>query len=616
MPVAPGFVIIVIESLTGFADTIAFWTSTRAGARGNSFRKSMTQARTGFLLEPGLDGREKVVPQRSANFASGVIGCRVDGPGAAIVPLVPGNAELGKDIYRGSFRMAGVEVECQGSLLLDHAAAQEDWQEILHGFTWLEHLRATGRELGRVHARALIADWIGRRHRRGSTALASGVTARRLMSWTYHLAFCLDGASDGFSNLLFRSMTRQLRELQYRVAFHRRRDARLPMLLALCHASVGLRGLEQFRAQNFAALAEALDRSLYADGGHISRSPADLAGLLLDLLPLRKTCEEIRLPMPPKLHAAIERMLPMLRLFTHGDGGIAMFQGSSDTLTDSCRAIFSADPVAGRPVSHASQSGYLRLAAGAITVIADAGLPAPEAVNRRAAFSPLAFEFSDDSHRIVVNCGSPGSVAPEAIAAARLPEAHSTATLSARLSASSRSIARWLGLLARGGRQHTDKVEARIESTPLGVLFEGRHNAFAASTGYEHARSLFLSASGNDLRGEDCFRSSGSPRIGDVAFTIRFHLHPAVKATLSKDHKSVMLLLPSRAGWRFSARGARLGLEESICFHHEGRHRSTLQMVLRGQAGSPEPVNWAFKRIERRASASQQPASQVPELPL
>ena len=54
----------------------------------------------------------------------------------------------------------------------------------------------------------------------------------------------------------------------------------------------------------------------------------------------------------------------MLRFFTHGDGGIAMFQGAGDTLGDSCRAIFLADPVAGRPVTHASHSGYVRLAAG------------------------------------------------------------------------------------------------------------------------------------------------------------------------------------------------------------------------------------------------------------
>ena len=572
----------------------------------------MTHARTGWLLEPVRDRPRDGAPARVPTFRSGK---RIDGPGAVIKPLTTGNAEVGKDIYRGCFRVAGVEIDCHGSVLFDRAETPENWLEILHGFAWLEHLRATGRELGRVHARALIADWIARKHKRHGTALASSVMARRLLSWIHHLPFYLEGASESFSQLLFRSMTRQIRALQYRTAFHRHSPAQLPMMLALCHASVGLRGLEHLRSQNFVALADSLERSLYADGGHISRNPAELAGVLLDLLPLRKTCEDARIPLPAKLHAAIERMLPMLRFFTHGDGGIAMFQGAGDTLADSCRAIFLADPVAGRPVTHASHSGYVRLAAGALTAIADAGLPAPDAVNRRAALSPLAFELSDDGNRIVINCGSPQFASREAIAAARLPEAHSTATLGVAPATSSRSMVRWLGRLGRFTARSPGQVEARIETSPVGVLFEGRHDAYLASTGYIHSRSLFLSANGNDLRGEDHFRFRGARKGADVPATVRFHLHPAVKATMSKDRKSIMLVLPSRAGWRFSARGAKLGLEQSICFGREGRHRSTLQIVLRSLAGRPERINWAFKRIERR-QASGQPVIEAPELPL
>ena len=238
----------------------------------------MTHARTGWLLEPRFDRGEDNPPFRTTTFRSGLLGPGISGRGEIIVPLILGNAELGKDIYRGLFRIAGAEIDCHGAVVFDRAGGREHWQEVLHGFAWLGHLRATGRELGRVHARALISDWIGRAHRRNSTALASSVIARRLLSWIHHLPFYLEGAGEGFSHLLFRSMTRQIRELQYRIAVHRRSDARLMMLLALCHASVGLRGLEDLRAQNFAALADALERSLYADGGHVSRNPADLAG--------------------------------------------------------------------------------------------------------------------------------------------------------------------------------------------------------------------------------------------------------------------------------------------------------------------------------------------------
>jgi uncharacterized heparinase superfamily protein len=543
------------------------------------------------------------------------LGTHIEGPGTPIDPLTGGSAELGKDIYRGCFRLAGIAIDCEGSLLFDQAREHQPWQEVLHGFTWLEHLRATGRELGRVHARALISDWIGRRYGRRSTPLKSSVMARRLMSWIHHLPFYLPGASEEFSRLLFRSMTRQVRELQYRATFHRHSDARLTVLLALCHAAVGLRGLEGFRSQSFASLADLIHRSLYADGGHISRSPAELASLLLDLLPLRRACEEARIPIPARLHSAIERMLPMLRFFTQGDGGIALFQGAGDTLSDSCRAIFSADPVAGRPVSHAVHSGYVRLAAGGVTAIADAGLPVPEVINPRAALSPLAFEFSDGAQRVVINCGHPDLSSRAATAAARLPEAHSTATLNLASPDSSGPFGRWLTWLRTMRRPAPSRVDARIETSPVGMLFEGRHDTYAAATGFVHARSLFLSAKGNDLRGEDHFHFRDPGKGASAAFTIRFHLHPALRATMSRDRKSVMLVLPCRAGWRFSARGARLELEESICFGREGKNVATLQIVLSGLAARTECVNWAFKRIERRHSSGEELAA-APELPL
>ena len=266
--------------------------------------------------------------------------------------------------------------------------------------------------------------------------------------------------------------------------------------------------------------------------------------LLLDLLPLRKTCAEARIPLPAKLHAAIERMLPMLRFFTHGDGGIAMFQGAGDTLADSCRAIFSADPVAGRPVTHASHSGYVRLAAGAVTAIADAGLPAPDAVNRRAALSPLAFEFSDDGHRLVINCGSPPVRQPRGHgrrAPARSAQ-HRHARTPRRPPLPGRS-SRWLGRLGLvTARTAPGQVEARIETSPVGIAVRRPPRCLSGARPATCIRAACSCRPKAMICAAKTVSCSAAPASGaNVPFTVRFHLHPAVKATLSKDRKSIML---------------------------------------------------------------------------
>ena len=61
-------------------------------------------------------------PARVPTFRSGK---GIDGPGAVIKPLTSGNADVGKDIYRGCFRVAGVEIDCHGSVLFDRAETPE-----------------------------------------------------------------------------------------------------------------------------------------------------------------------------------------------------------------------------------------------------------------------------------------------------------------------------------------------------------------------------------------------------------------------------------------------------------------------------------------------------------
>ncbi len=78
-------------------------------------------------------------------------------------------------------------------------------------------------------------------------------------------------------------------------------------------------------------LADELDRQILPDGGHISRNPGTLIDLLIDLLPLRQAFAARNIAPPPALLNAIDRMMPMLRFFRHGDGSFALFNGMGPT---------------------------------------------------------------------------------------------------------------------------------------------------------------------------------------------------------------------------------------------------------------------------------------------
>ena len=291
----------------------------------------------------------------------------------------------------------------------------------------------------------------------------------------------------------------------------------------------------------------------------------------------------------------------MLRFFAHGDGGLAAFQGAAGPMMAEIGSILEADTAAGSPLTQAPHTGYCRLAHGPSLILADCGTPVRCA-------SPLAFEFSDGPYRIVVNCGEP-LIANDAWSRATADTAaHSTLGLDDETDAPKRGRLRWRKPQSAG------RAEAKLSVMGEGSIMRGWQDAPAATSNVIHERDIYLGKAGSDLRGEDRIRSlTGGPTQAS-RFSVRFHLHPSVKATVSKDGESVLLLLPNRNGWRFSARGAQPLLQESVYLFGQATPRQSQQIVLTGEIGRHDRLNWAFKRIDKRTQGNAE-AGETASLP-
>src|SRR3546814_4334259 len=118
--------------------------------------------------------------------------------------------------------------------------------------------------------------------------------------------------------------------------------------------------------------------------------------------------------------------------------------------------------------------------------------------------------------RLIVNCGAQGGTqsggwgpgAGEWRAAQRSTAAHSTATLGDTNSSELRAEG---GIGARRAA-----VACRRDEADGSIWLETSHDGYLPVFGLTHHRRLFLSASGDDLRGEDRFpaQTSGADRHG------------------------------------------------------------------------------------------------------
>jgi uncharacterized heparinase superfamily protein len=157
-------------------------------------------------------------------------------------------------------------------------------------------------------------------------------------------------------------------------------------------------------------------------------------------------------------------------------------------------------------------------------------------------------------------------------------------------------IGDWLGEAIVSGPTRVD-VDRRMESS--GTVLQMRHNGYVDRYSIVHERRLVVSEAGDRLGGTDSFLSpSGKPlsRGGKDGFALRFHLHPAVKATRSAGGRSVVLELPDGETWQFDTDGLEAEIEESILLSNTRGNRKTSQIVIHGRVQQSPTVNWQMHR--------------------
>ncbi|WP_426438375.1 heparinase II/III family protein [Bradyrhizobium genosp. P] len=569
----------------------------------------------------------------AGRFARSVI-ARASGGGIALSRLWPGrtdrliiaphdlrtaDATRAAEIYAGRFVFAGKIVTCHGRSIFDLEPPSEDWEAALLGFGWLRHLRAADTALTRANARSLVDDWISNQARRRPLERRADVRARRVISLLSQAPLVLGDTDGKFYRKYLRGLAREIRYLRYSTLDN---DGvpRLQVMIALCYASLCLAN----QARNIRAasrkLSDELQRQILPDGGHISRNPGALVELLSDLLPLRQTFAARNIAPPPALLNAIDRMMPMMRFFRHGDGSFALFNGMSTAPSDLVATLLAYDDTHGVPMASMPHTGFQRLDAAAATVIIDTGAPPPASVSQDAHAGCLSFEFSSGVSRIVVNCGMPSTGRDNWRPFARSTAAHSTLTYHEASSCQFVELSAMKRLL-RGApiTSGPGNVEYYREAAADGDMLTTSHDGYLARFGVIHRRVLLVSHDGTRLEGEDSLSPAPGGRIkGESDFALRFHLHPSVKASRLSDARGVMLVLPNRDVWTFEALDDKVDLEDSVFLAGNDGPRRTSQIVIRQDARQASSLRWSFVRSSTSATATnaRRNARREPELPL
>lgn len=490
--------------------------------------------------------------------------------------LWPGNPERGRSILRGRFDLGTgrtvVSVDPWSS-----EDGSEAFKATLNGFTWLrDAVMAEDAATVQSRLRTLLGDWLVRNARWSPIAWRADVVGERVVAWLIHYDRVVASAGEPFRRQVLRSLARQLVHLGRVAEWETDGAARLTALKGLVYGGICLPEGDGRLRSALHRLEREIERQIMPDGGHLERSPSTHHRILRDLIDLRATLRAANHDTPPYLQNAIDRMAPMLRFFRHADGGLAHFNGSR-TEDPACIDLTLAKADAkGQPPRSAPYVGFERLAAGRQLLIVDAGPPPEPGLDHTAHAGTLSFEFSIGRDRLIVNCGATAADVGPWKQAQRATAAHSTLSVADTNSSELKAD----GTIGRRPRSVTcERQDAETEGS-----VRLSHDGYGRTFGIVHHRQLRLVPATESLAGED--RLAGP---ADKAFAIRFHLHPTVSASIVKSGTAALLRL-ARGGWRISAAGASLRLDESIYIGANGGPRRSQQVVLEGVTTAAETV--------------------------
>lgn len=525
---------------------------------------------------------------------------------ARLLALRMGDEARGRKALAGAMQLGGQAIGARSDHLTvwDRVSDLNPAFRALHRFEWLRDLLAVQDPAAMTHAIGLTDAWIERFGEWDDAAWRPEIVSHRILAWLAAGDELFAHETEGDRKRLT-SLGRQVRHLERSINALPQGVGQIFAGIALAAAGTCLSGTDRTLDAGLSLLDVQLQRQILIDGGHESRSPEVVAEILADLYALDALLSSSGATTPQNVRRAIDRMTPILRFFTMSDGGLPSFHGGSAGNRATLAAMLNDGEDSPRTFDFAPHSGYHRLAANGCVAIVDTGGPPDPTANALAHASCLAFEFSAPNGRLIVNCGWSLGHNEEDRQAIRATSAHSTVTVAgaSSLKLTDKGIKRDLR-----GAHGLGLIAAKRTEDDLGYWVEGAHEGYREAYGLAHRRTLFLGLRGNELRGEDTlFRPVSDPVTkvsASTPYAIRFHLHPAVTATLARDSRSVLLTLTDGECWRMRTDAGSLAVEESIYLAEPGPAQPSRQIVIHGKTqpngplnAPPNRVRWALQRI-------------------
>ena len=501
----------------------------------------------------------------------------------------PGDPFLGENILQGNFSLAGEKIFSSEKLIWFAHRQNFYWQNEIHSFSWLRHLKAKSGSLARKHARYLILDWINKFGEWEEEVWEPDILSRRVTSWISNLNFLLAEKDKNFSDLIIKSLLKQIKHLtrlsnkkyfnllEKEFGIDESSVKIIQIVKGLMISLVSFEKNDKAFKRFIKFLEDEVAKNFNEEGVHSSRSPFVQLCVLADLITIRDSLISTNLEVPDFILSIIKKISHATRFFRNQKGTLVMFNGSKTGEKKVIDKILNAADGKARAKGPKSlyKSGFEKLQKEDVCIFIDTLCGEEKMLST----APHAIEVLIGKYRLLGSCGTFFGKNRSWKKLIQSSTANSSLTIE--------NISPFLNedkhQASQSKRYNRDGAEV-VELTHYGY-----YHRFSSIC----RRTIELGNDGNNIAIMDSIHSE---RLKN--FDIRIHFNPGIKVTLSRDKKSALILI-SDQGWNFVSNGeGKLTLEQSIFIDDEGTQLNTSQLIISGETTNKKTeVLWGLRRI-------------------
>ena len=460
----------------------------------------------------------------------------------------------------------------------------------IHNFLWLNII---DRKNNTKIIQKVIKDWILNYKDYKKDLWSNNLISLRIISWISNADIILNNDNKEFDKSFYNSLIRQTNFIKKNLQNISDDSKKISSISAIILSGLVFREYYNNYKLGLKELKKIIDSFFDKNGFPKNRNLENLVTFVQYFVIIKEWMKSGQEIVPDYLEEIIEKNLICLNSLNSPVKKLPLFNGSTERNLENFLEYL--NKLNYNFKKNLQSVGHVQIIKNKKSALYfDSGEPPIDKLSRDYQSGPLSFEYSNDSDKIITNCGYGRKISKKIQLISKFTSAQST------LCINNTSVVKFkknsLVNKAYGSTiNNSFKIfDVEREEDKTNIIISATHNAYLDRYGYLHKRTIKFFKKNNDIVGNDnLIKKNGS---SNVDFSIRFHLYPGINTVQTLSGKSILLQINKKKSWVFSAENQKINIEKSL-FLGRNKALNNQCIVIYGNT-KDEDVNieWKLKK--------------------